>query len=94
MRTAKLPVLPHQEIALRQAGGRLDQFDARTGQDLRSALEWQSELATGAGEARGRAALMQAVEVEDKVRQNPGLADRVLRRAMEGSREGVPGHSG
>jgi len=81
MRVAKLPVLPHQEIALRQAGARLDALDRDKGRDLRSALECAPGLAARAGSGEGRAALTAAVERESRVRQDPGLrAERYAER--------------
>ncbi len=81
MRAAALPVLPHQEIALRQAGERLDAVDPDTGRDLRSALGREPGLAAGARTPEGRAALTAAVEQEARVRQDPDVrAERYVER--------------
>lgn len=73
MREAKLPVLPHQELALRQADERLEAADRGMAQDLRTALERQPRLAGGLDTREGRAALMGAVAHERRVRETPGL---------------------
>jgi len=79
MRAARLPVLPHQELALQQAGERLDATDRQVGQDLRSALDRNPGLAVGGSE--NRAALTAAIDRERKVRENPGLrAERYVER--------------
>ncbi len=79
MRAARLPVLPHQELALQQAGERLDATDRQVGQDLRGALERNPGLAASGGE--NRAALTAAIDRERKVREDPGLrAERYVER--------------
>ncbi len=79
MRAARLPVLPHQELALQQAGKRLDAADRQVGQDLRSALDRNPGLA--AGRSENRAALMAAIDRERKVHEDPGLrAERYVER--------------
>ncbi len=79
MRTARLPVLPHQELALQRAGERLDAGDRQVGQDLRSALDRNPGLAAGGNE--NRAALTAAIDRERKVREDPGLrAERYVER--------------
>ena len=81
MRAAKLPVLPHQEIALGRAGERLDAVDQEAGRDLRSALELEPGLAARASTGQGRAALTAALEREGQVRQDPALrAERYVER--------------
>ena len=70
---ASLPVLPHQALALRRAGERLDGVDRGVGQDVRTALERQPGLARGLDTREGRAALMGAVAHERQVRQTPEL---------------------
>ena len=47
MRAARLPVLPHQELALSRAGARLTATDPELAQDLRSTLERAPVLAQG-----------------------------------------------
>jgi len=79
MRAARLPVLAHQELALQQAGERLDAADRQVGQDLRSALDRNPGLAAGGSE--NRAALMAAIDRERKVHEDPGLrAERYVER--------------
>ncbi len=79
MRAARLPVLSHQELALQQAGERLDAADRQVGQDLRSALERSPGLAAGGSE--NRAALTASIDRERKVRQDPALrAERYVER--------------
>ncbi len=79
MRAARLPVLAHQELALQQAGERLDATDRQVGQDLRSALGRSPGLAAGGSE--NRAALTSAIDRERKVREDPGLrAERYVER--------------
>jgi Ti-type conjugative transfer relaxase TraA len=79
MRAARLPVLAHQELALQQAGERLDAADRQVGQDLRSALDRNPGLAAGGSE--NRAALTAAIDHERKVREDPGLrAERYVER--------------
>jgi len=79
MRAARLPVLPHQELTLQQAGERLDAADRQVGQDLRSALERNPGLA--AGGSQNQAALTAAIDRERKFREDPGLrAERYVER--------------
>ncbi len=79
MRTARLPVLAHQELALQRAGERLDKADRQVGQDLRSALERNPGLAADGNE--NRAALTAAIDHERRVREDPGLrAERYVER--------------
>jgi len=79
MRAARLPVLAHQELALQQAGERLDATDRQVGQDLRSALDRNPGLAAGGSE--NRAALTASIDRERKVRQDPALrAERYVER--------------
>ncbi|GJE02034.1 Ti-type conjugative transfer relaxase TraA [Methylobacterium isbiliense] len=73
MRDAGLPVLPHQELGLARASERLEQASTALAGDLRRALERQPELAAGIATREGRAALMQAVAQERKVRLDPSL---------------------
>ena len=73
MRDAGLPVLLHQELGLSRAGERLEQASTALAGDLRTALERQPELAAGIATREGRAALMQAVAQERKVRLDPSL---------------------
>ena len=91
MRAARLPVLPHQQIALERAGDRLDAVDQEAGRDLRAVLKREPGLAVGAGTEQGRAALTAAVELEGKVRHDPALrAERYVERWRDlekGSRE-------
>jgi len=79
MRAARLPVLAHQELALQQAGERLDEADRQLGQDLRSALDRNPGLAAGGSE--NRTALTTALDHERKVHEDPGLrAERYVER--------------
>jgi len=79
MRTARLPVLAHQALALQQASERLDATDRRVGQDLRSALDRNPGLAADGNE--NRAALTAAIDHERRVREDPGLrAERYVER--------------
>ena len=79
MRAARLPVLAHQELALQQAGERLDATDRQVGQDLRTALERNPGL--GADGTENRAALTAAIDHERSVREDPSLrAERYVER--------------
>lgn len=81
MRAAKLPVLPHQALALRHAGEGLDAADRGLGRDLRAALERTPQLAAGAHTREGRAALQGAVEQERSARLDPAIrAERYVAR--------------
>ncbi|MFH6787386.1 Ti-type conjugative transfer relaxase TraA [Methylobacterium sp. MA0201] len=73
MRDTKLPVLPHQELALRQANERLEAADKGLAQDLRTTLERAPQLAGSLDTREGRAALMSAVAREQRVRETPSL---------------------
>ena len=73
MRAADLPVLPHQAQALSRACERLSAIDMGVAGDLRTALERQPQLAAGIGMREGRAALMDAVSHERRVRETPEL---------------------
>jgi hypothetical protein len=59
-----LPVLPHQEIALERAEGRLEAHEAGLSRDARAALERAPELARGIGQPQGRAALDRVIGME------------------------------
>ena len=81
MRAAKLPVLPHQALALTRAGEGLDAVDRSTGRDLRAVLERSPELAAGAGTQAGRVALRDAMDQERAARRDPSIrAERYVAR--------------
>ena len=81
MRAAKLPVLPHQAVALTRTGESLDAVDRGMGQDLRAALERAPELAAGAGTREGRTALQGVVDREHDARLDPAVrAERYVAR--------------
>jgi Ti-type conjugative transfer relaxase TraA len=81
MRATRLPVLPHQALALVRAGEGLDAADRGLGRDLRAALERTPGLAGSAGTWEGRAALQDAVEQERAARLDPTIrAERYVAR--------------
>jgi hypothetical protein len=73
MRTAGLPVLPHQEEAFARADARLQALDRGTAEDLRMALERAPALAGSLKTHEDKAALMEAVAHERQVRLTPEL---------------------
>ena len=81
MRAAKLPVLPHQALALTRAGEGLHKVDLGMGRDLRAALERAPGLAAGAGTREGWAALQGVVAQERAARLDPTVrAERYVAR--------------
>jgi hypothetical protein len=72
MREKGLPVLPHQERALRQAGDALDQARPHAARDLASAFQRDPRLAHNAAEGNTGGAA-RAMAEEAKVRADPEL---------------------
>jgi hypothetical protein len=81
MRRRSLPVLPHQEQALRAADRALEAFGSGTGQDVGAALEAAPELARWVETKDGRQALTAAAA---QVRQDRQTLDRRVRQAVRG----------
>ncbi|PZU56368.1 MAG: conjugal transfer relaxase TraA, partial [Sphingobium sp.] len=78
MRDKGLPVLPHQESALRQAGDALDRTRPHAARDLASAFQRDPRLAHDAAEGNTGGAA-RAMAEEAKVRADPDLrADRFV----------------
>src|SRR4051812_21556835 len=86
MRTAGLPVLPHQEQALARAGADLDRLRPHGAQDLRGALTVRPELASDTD--RITATLTRLVaEREARQRPEPEATAARLVTAMEREKE-------
>jgi len=76
MREQNLPVLEHQKLALRDAGGALDAARPNATRDLLTALEHEpaTHQAMTGMQGRERAAqLIAGIQHEDRVRQDPNL---------------------
>lgn len=79
MRRQGLPVLPHQEVALRRAGEALAKTSPEAARDLREALARQPGLAAGVDRPGGLEGAFKAMAHEGQVRTNPSLrADRFV----------------
>jgi Ti-type conjugative transfer relaxase TraA len=78
-----LPVLAHQQVALREAGTALDAARPGAARDLAEALEHQPAATRAMTELQGPARttrLIAAIEHEARVRQDPGLrAERLVK---------------
>ena len=91
MKEKGLPVLPHQESALRQAGEALDQARPHAARDLASAFQRNPRLAHDAAEGNTGGAA-RAMAEEAKVRADPELrAGRFVEswQAMQRTRAGM-----
>ncbi len=73
MRARDLPVLPHQDQALRQAGDALERASPSAALDLKSALERRPGLASGIDQPGGLEAAFKAMAREAQVRADPQL---------------------
>lgn len=79
MRAERLPILPHQKIALEQAGVALARTAPEAAEDLRSALTRRPSLAGQVDAPGGLASVVAAMAQEAKVRTDPDLrADRFV----------------
>lgn len=79
MRAELLPILPHQKIALEQAGAVLVRTAPEAAEDLRSALTRRPSLARQMDAPGGLASVFAAMAQEAKVRTDPDLrADRFV----------------
>ena len=73
MHARDLPVLPHQDQALRQAGDALERASPSAALDLKSALERRPGLASGIDQPGGVEAAFKAMAREAQVRADPQL---------------------
>ena len=73
MRARDLPVLPHQDRALKQAGDALERVSPSAARDLKTALERRPALASGIDQPGGLEATLKAMTREAKVRADPQL---------------------
>jgi Ti-type conjugative transfer relaxase TraA len=73
MRAGGLPVLPHQDLAMKQADKALSAVSPEAAQDLRSVLSRQRGLAGRVDQPGGIEALGQAMAREGQVRRDPAL---------------------
>jgi hypothetical protein len=84
MRAKNLPVLPHQETAIREAGIALDAQRPGTTQDLMTAIKHEPSVRQAMSRLQGPervAALLSGLEHESQVRRDPNL--RVERLVKE-----------
>jgi Ti-type conjugative transfer relaxase TraA len=83
MREQDLPVLEHQKVALRDAGGALDAARPGTTRDLLTAMEHEPATYRAMTGMQGReraAQLVAGIQHEDRVRQDPNLkAERLVK---------------
>ena len=99
MRDQGLPVLPHQDAALKRAAQDLAKTSPESARDLRTALNRDWGLARGVERPGGLDAAMKAMAHESQVRTNPSLrADRFVDdwRSLSARREALKGweHAG
>jgi Ti-type conjugative transfer relaxase TraA len=81
MRDGGLPILPHQDLALKRAEKALAAASPEAAQDLRSALSRQRGLAGRVDQAGGMDAIGKALARENQVRLDPNLrAERFVDR--------------
>ena len=81
MRDGGLPILPHQDLALKRAEKALAAASPEAAQDLRSALSRQRGLAGRADQPGGLDAIGKALARENQVRLDPQLrAERFVER--------------
>jgi Ti-type conjugative transfer relaxase TraA len=73
MRARDLPVLPHQDQALREAGDALERASPSAARDLRTALERRPGLASAIDQPGGLEATFKAMTREAQVRADPQL---------------------
>jgi Ti-type conjugative transfer relaxase TraA len=97
MREQNLPVLEHQKVALRDAGGALDAARPNATRDLLTAMEHEpaTHQAMTGMQGRERAAqLVAGIQHEDRVRQDPNLkAERLVKvwNGLEAQHERLSG---
>jgi hypothetical protein len=97
MREQNLPVLEHQKLALRDAGGALDAARPGATRDLLTAMEHEpaTHQAMTGMQGRERAAqLVAGIQHEDRVRQDPNLkAERMVKvwNGLEAQHERLSG---
>ena len=97
MREQNLPVLEHQKLALRDAGGALDAARPNATRDLLTAMEHEpaTHQAMTGMQGRERAAqLVAGIQHEDRVRQDPNLkAERLVKvwNGLEAQHERLSG---
>ena len=97
MREQNLPVLEHQKVALRDAGGALDAARPGATRDLLTAMEHEpaTHQAMTGMQGRERAAqLVAGIQHEDRVRQDPNLkAERLVKvwNGLEAQHERLSG---
>jgi Ti-type conjugative transfer relaxase TraA len=97
MREQDLPVLEHQKVALRDAGGALDAARPGATRDLLTALEHEPATHRAMTGMQGRertAQLVAGIQHEDRVRQDPNLkAERLVKvwNGLEAQQERLSG---
>lgn len=97
MREQNLPVLEHQKVALRDAGGALDAARPGATRDLLTALEHEpatNQAMTGMQGRERTAQLVAGIRHEDRVRQDPNLkAERLVKvwNGLEAQQERLSG---
>jgi len=97
MREQNLPVLEHQKIALRDAGGALDAARPGATRDLLTAMEHEPATYRAMTGMQGReraAQLVAGIQHEDRVRQDPNLkAERLVKlwNGLEAQHERLSG---
>ncbi|HEY5331560.1 MAG TPA: hypothetical protein VIJ79_16900, partial [Acidobacteriaceae bacterium] len=97
MREQNLPVLEHQKLALRDAGGALDAARPGATRDLLTAMEHEPathQAMTGMQGRERTAQLVAGIQHEDRVRQDPNLkAERLVKvwNGLEAQQERLSG---
>jgi hypothetical protein len=97
MREQNLPVLEHQKVALRDAGGALDAARPNATRDLLTAMEHEPathQAMTGMQGRERTAQLVAGIQHEDRVRQDPNLkAERLVKvwNGLEAQHERLSG---
>jgi len=97
MREQDLPVLEHQKVALRDAGGALDAARPGATRDLLTAMEHEPATYRAMTGMQGRertALLVAGIQHEDRVRQDPNLkAERLVKvwNGLEAQQERLSG---
>jgi hypothetical protein len=83
MRAQDLPILDHQRLALRDAGQKLDAVRPGAHADLKSAVEYNPDMATALRTMQGQprtALLVSGIRQEERIRQDPNLqAERLVK---------------
>jgi ATP-dependent exoDNAse (exonuclease V) beta subunit len=97
MRAQALPILEHQRLALRDAGGALDAARPNATRDLLTAMEHEPathQAMTGMQGRERTAQLIAGIQHEDRVRQDPNLkAERLVKvwNGLEAQQERLSG---